>query len=90
VGKFYPVPFYEPMGYTGGIDRRIKEIVDRYQQGLNAYRKQDWDTAMVFFNAALEISPEDGPSKTLLARCRDFKINPPGKDWNGSFTMASK
>lgn len=90
IGKSGPVSVYELIGYDEDIDRSIKETIDHYHRGLNAYRTRDWDVAMKFFNAVLEVQPEDGPSKTMLARCREFKITPPGKDWNGSFTMMSK
>ena len=90
VGKKEPITIYELIGYPEDVDASISETLDNYDQGLNAYRKQDWNKALVFFNKALTATPDDGPSKTMLARCNDYKANPPGKDWNGAFTMTSK
>ena len=59
-------------------------------QGLKAYRQQEWNQALVFFNQALVAIPDDGPSKTMLARCNDYKVNPPPKDWNGAYSMLTK
>jgi adenylate cyclase len=68
----------------------LREIVDNYQKGLYAYRGQDWDNAVNFFNAVLALDPDDGPSKTMLERCGELKADPPGEDWDGSYTMRTK
>ncbi len=90
VGKEKPITIYELIGYHEDVDAPRRETLDNYTRGLNAYRKQDWNRALVFFNQGLAAIPDDGPSKTMLARCHDYKVNPPGKDWNGAFTMISK
>jgi hypothetical protein len=38
----------------------------------------------------LPLHPRDGPSQTMLSRCTEFKANPPDKDWDGGYTMATK
>lgn len=63
---------------------------EKYTDGLYAYRNQDWGKAGSFFKAALELTPDDGPSKTMLLRCNEYKITPPPEDWDGSFTMKTK
>jgi len=90
VGKFYPVPFYEPMGYTGDIDSNRVDMTKQYAAGLHAYRDQQWDKAIELFQAALTLVSGDGPSKTMLKRCFEFKESPPGEGWNGSYTMKTK
>ena len=90
VGKKEPVTVYQLLGYPEDNDDRMIETVDYYTKGLYAYRNQDWEKAVNFFKKALEITPDDGPSRTMLLRCDEFKANPPGKDWNGSFTMKTK
>ncbi|MBW2192496.1 MAG: adenylate/guanylate cyclase domain-containing protein, partial [Deltaproteobacteria bacterium] len=89
-GKKEAVGVYELLGYPGDFDERIHEMVNYYTIGLEAYRGQDWNTALMFFLKALSIKPDDGPSKTMLARCNEYKLNPPDKNWNGAFTMMSK
>ncbi|UCD86585.1 MAG: adenylate/guanylate cyclase domain-containing protein [Desulfobacterales bacterium] len=90
VGKEEPVGVYELLGYPGEIDDRIKSVIEKYTRGLRAYRNQIWDEAIGHFSAALSIEPLDGPSQTMLNRCRDFKANPPDKDWDGTFTITTK
>ncbi|MBW1835594.1 MAG: CHASE2 domain-containing protein [Deltaproteobacteria bacterium] len=90
VGKIEPVTIYQLLGYPQDIDDRTQQIVDHYTKGLDAYQKRDWNRAVESFKAALNIAPDDGPSQTMLSRCNDFKVNPPGEDWDGSYTMISK
>ncbi|RPJ15940.1 MAG: CHASE2 domain-containing protein [Desulfobacteraceae bacterium] len=90
VGRTKPVNIYELIGYAEDVDDRMRTTFELYQKGLEAYRKMDWDTAISHFISALDISINDGPSKTMLARCNEYKISPPGKDWNGAYTLTMK
>ena len=90
VGKNEPVTVYQLLGYASDIDDLAKKVNEHYAAGLHAYRNQDWDKAIQFFNAALKISPDDGPSHTMIDRSNTFKSDPPGKNWNGSYTITTK
>ncbi|MBW2173601.1 MAG: tetratricopeptide repeat protein, partial [Deltaproteobacteria bacterium] len=90
VGKEEPVAVYELLGYPGEIDGELRSVVERYTLGLGAYRNQIWDEAISHFSSALSLDPTDGPSQVLLDRCKDYKVTPPGKDWDGAFTMVTK
>jgi adenylate cyclase len=90
VGKKEPIRIYELLGYPGDFDERVHETVDFYTKGLYAYRDYDWNKAIMFFLKALSLKPDDGPSKTMLTRCNEYKHHPPGKNWDGTFTMATK
>ena len=90
VGKQEPVNIYQPLGYPELVDKKVLKAVDYYHKGLYTYRKRDWSKAIKFFGATSKLIQNDGPSKTMLARCREYKANPPGKDWNGAFTMTTK
>ncbi len=90
VGKREPVTIYELLGYPEDVDDITAEANHRYASGLAAYRKQEWTSAMLFFEAALDIAPADGPAKAMLARCEELRANPPGKEWDGVFTLKTK
>ena len=90
VGKQEPVTIYQPIGYPEFNDEKVLKAVDFYHKGLDTYRKRDWSRAIKFFEATSKLMQNDGPSKTMLARCHEYKVNPPGKDWNGAFTMKTK
>jgi adenylate cyclase len=90
IGKVEPVSVYQLLGYTTDIDPHTKEALGLYQQGLTAYRNQKWENAIDRFNRALKLTPDDGPSQTMIIRCREFMTDPPGADWDGTFAMVSK
>jgi adenylate cyclase len=89
VGKIEPIRIYELIGYREDADASMIESLEYYANGLKAYKNQRWDNAAVFFEKALKITPDDGPSKIMLARCKAFSQTPP-KSWNGVFTMETK
>jgi adenylate cyclase len=60
-----------------------------YEEGLEHYRVAKWDMAEMALQAALELSPNDGPSRTLLARIAQFRRAEP-EDWTGVWSMISK
>ncbi len=90
VGKKEPVTIYQPMGYREDTDEQTIETMGHYANGLSAYRNRDWSSAILFFKAALDVTSDDGPAKTMLARCEELRKTPPAEDWNGVFTMKTK
>jgi adenylate cyclase len=90
VGKGEPVTVYQLIGSQSDIDNGMADTVQHYASGLEAYRNQNWDLAIQQFKSALDVSPGDAPSMTMLDRCNEYKADSPGKDWDGSFTMKTK
>ena len=90
-GKTQPVAIYELIGRKGKpLDSKLERVIEAYSEGLNAYNRRHWETAIHHFIAALQIDPNDGPSKVYLERCRTLRDNPPKKDWDGVFNLLSK
>jgi adenylate cyclase len=73
-----------------GISDAKKQAIELYHQGLEAYKKKQWDVGIGLFNEALMHDPLDPPSKVYIERCMEFKDNPPPEDWDGIFTMRTK
>ncbi len=90
VGKFEPVTVYQIIGLKNQVDATLRQTVSLYEKGLACYKSGDFKTALSFFSEALTVFPEDGPSKTMSARCRTFMETPPPRDWNGVFKITSK
>ncbi len=67
-----------------------KQLLDTYNKALELYKERRWDDALQYFTKALEVSPEDGPSKLYIERCREYKLSPPPPDWDGVFVMKTK
>ena len=56
---------------------------------------QDWDKAIAAFEEAEVHEEKYVPRKTnpcllYIERCKEFKENPPGNDWDGVYNLKSK
>lgn len=90
-GKTQPVAIYELIGKKGRpLDSKRERVIEAYYEGLEAYDRRHWETAIHHFISALQVDPNDGPSKIYLERCRTLRDNPPKKDWDGVFNLLSK
>jgi adenylate cyclase len=87
-GKTRPVAIFELVGERD-IIVYSDEFLEHYAQGLQAYKSRDWDRALGEFKKALVLN-EDDVSSMYIKRCRHFKKFPPGKDWDGVFTLKTK
>ncbi len=90
-GKTKPVQVYELIGTSEtSYTDQFMEMLDLFNQGLIAYRLQQWDLAREFFEQCLRLVPDDGPSKLYIERCRFFTLNPPGPEWDGVWEFKVK
>ena len=71
-------------------DPKVMEMLENYNKGLQLYKEKKFVEAKSFFEKALAVNPEDGPSKLYAERCEMLIENPPPADWDGVFTMTSK
>jgi adenylate cyclase len=90
VGQSAPQTILEVMARSGELTPQQGLLRTRYAEALAAYRGMRWDDAKAGFNAALEISPGDGPSLALLARIDRLTADPPPADWDGAWRMEHK
>lgn len=89
-GRAQPLQVHEVLARAGGLDPAMSRLLDAYNQALALYRARRWQEAADAFAAILVDHPDDGPSKTYLARCRTYAATPPPADWNGVWTLTSK
>ncbi len=90
IGKDQPLIIYEVLGKAGEIPKSLADTVDCYAKGFNEYKQRNWSKAIAFFQMALDLTPDDGPSKAMINRCKQYMENPPPDNWDGSFTMDTK
>ena len=90
VGKSEPVRIFELLGPAGAVESGMLELKDLYVKGLDAYRRQDWDTAQQRFQDCLGLHPDDGPARVLLERIAVFRSVAPAPDWNGVWRLSEK
>ena len=88
-GRNEPVRIYEILQTKTAAVDKLFDIKDLFEKGLEAYRKQQWDTAEEMFRQCNE-KYQDMPSVVFLDRISHFKTNPPPKKWDGVFEMRVK
>jgi adenylate cyclase len=82
-GKSEPVTVYELLELAGvPLPEGKEEALRRYDRGMVEYKNHRWDAAKTHFQSALEVCPEDGPSRLYVQRCDDNIAAPPPPDWD--------
>ncbi|MBT4141121.1 MAG: HAMP domain-containing protein [Candidatus Latescibacteria bacterium] len=77
-----PVRIYELLAEEGDLDVGVKGMCKVFEQGLHAYRNQQWDLAHTHFEHCVE-QQNDAPSKVFLERVNTLRHTPPAEDWHG-------
>ncbi|MDW8295059.1 MAG: adenylate/guanylate cyclase domain-containing protein [Aquificaceae bacterium] len=83
-GKKQAVLLYELMEEN----QRNKTVKDFYEKALRSYFTGDFEEAMIKFEE-LVLEFNDGPSKTMLDRCRKLALEPPER-WEGVYVAKEK
>ena len=89
-GKTEPVGVYEILDYhTNETFPNLMDAVNCFRDGIEKYRRGDWDQAVAAFGEALKANPDDQLSQTYIERCAQLVANPPAV-WDGVWAMTSK
>lgn len=89
-GKNEPVRVFEVLEEAGKVPEVVARAMQEYEAGLTCYRDREFSAAIDKFESALEILPEDGPSKMYVERCKALLENPPEDDWDGVWRLKEK
>ncbi|WP_447972879.1 CHASE2 domain-containing protein [Nitrospira sp. Kam-Ns4a] len=89
-GKDQPVAVYELMGRKGSLSDTKRRLVDRYLEGLAAYKRRDFRSALERFTEALALDPADGVCQVYRDRARGYLAVPPPEGWDGVYELTSK
>lgn len=72
------------------ISDEKQNVLKLFSEGRKFYKLMQFKDALNCFQSALEIDPEDGPSKVYKERCSYYISNPPEDDWDGVYIMTHK
>ena len=94
-GKNEPINVYELLCENGKEPRGLDKLLKQFEQARALYLKQEWDKAIEAFETSNQLEDMSGvrhtnPSLTYISICKEFKNNPPGKDWDGVYTFKQK
>jgi adenylate cyclase len=90
VGINEPVRLYELVDEKSETPDSVREALDIFHSGLEAFENKEWSAALDLFNKVMEILPEDGPSNVYIKRCKDFMKKEPPASWDGVFNLTLK
>jgi adenylate cyclase len=89
-GKKEPIMIYEVMGFASEESDARHKLAAQFREALNAYFARDFKKAKKLCEQILSDWPEDGPSKSLIARSETYLACPPLMDWDGAWVMTKK
>ena len=95
MGKKDPAQVFELIAEAGNMPDGYDKILDAYHDALGLYKKQEWGKAIEAFKASDKLEDmfpgrKTNPSRIYIPRCEFYMENPPGDDWDGSWTLTSK
>ncbi|MDF3818803.1 adenylate/guanylate cyclase domain-containing protein [Leptospira sp. 96542] len=90
-GKNEPVKIHELIGFKSMLEQNILESATLYEEGFSFYLNQNWEKAIQSFkNAEKTKGRKDKACAMLIERCEEYKLDSPGKNWDGVFTRTHK
>jgi adenylate cyclase len=72
---------YELLGMAGE-GAESSGWVENYESGLAAYRAQDFNGAIGYFEKAIDLRGLDGASSVMIERCKQLLKAPAESGWN--------
>jgi len=90
-GISQPSWVYESLGHhTRGTFPKLASVIKAYETGVDCYQRRDWTGGLGHFAEALELAPQDRPSRIFFDRCRYYQTSPPDEAWDGVWIMQEK
>ena len=89
-GKEVAVAMFEPLGREGEVSQAILDQAGEFQQAAAAYRGQEWDAAEARLRRLQQVAPGRKLYQLFLERIAQFRLEPPGADWDGAHTFETK
>lgn len=89
-GKLEPVVIYQPLCRKEQLNEQQKDMLAKYYQAMDAYRKQNWQQAKKLFMELLAVDAQRLIYRIYLDRIAIFEKNPPPENWDGVFVHSNK
>lgn len=89
-GKDLPVAIYQVFCEKGALDEKTKNVLVKYNAGIEQYHKKSWTEAIAAFKEGLVVDPDNKACKLYVERCEYYSENPPPENWDGSFAWKTK
>jgi adenylate cyclase len=81
---------YELLCDRESVTDEIEHLCTESERALEAYLQGRFTEAIAHYESVLEIAPDDGPVRVMLARCRVYRDAPPSDGWDGVYVATTK
>ena len=89
-GKTVPERIFEPLAAEGALGAAQLVHLAQWHEALEMFRLRCWDAAAASFGELAAVPGYERLASLYLDYIRDLAANPPGEDWDGSFTLYEK
>ena len=94
-GRSRPERTYELISQKGKEPKSFHKLLPLWNDAMQLYVGKRWDAATTLFKKCDKfeenyIGRPTTPCKVYILRCEKFKLNPPGNDWDGSWSLSEK
>ena len=72
------------------LNDKTHKFLDLYAKGRQAYINRDFSKAIIYFEQAYQLEPNDKPVLIHIERAKHYQNNPPPDYWDGVHTMTRK
>lgn len=94
-GKNIGIKIYELIALTGSdpllvpTDEQI-DFARQFDKAFALYHEQRWEESIAGFEKIMQLFGKDTTAEMYIKRCKFFRDNPPGLDWDGVFHLETK
>lgn len=89
-GKNEPVTIYEPLCLAAEITADLEQQTMQFELAFEYYVNQCWDKAATILQNLIAHYPDKPLFQLYLDRVNEYANNPPGNNWDGTFTHKTK
>tara|TARA_Y100000590_G_scaffold159609_1_gene183135 strand:+ start:140 stop:2641 length:2502 start_codon:yes stop_codon:yes gene_type:complete len=94
-GRSSPEKTYELISQKGNEPKLFHKLLPYWNDAMQLYQEQKWDMAITLFKKCDNFEEDyigrlTTPSRIYILRCEKFKLDSPGSNWDGSWTLTEK
>ena len=82
--------YHQMMALIGSRTEKESKGCEIYEEALQLHWDRKWDDSIARFNDVLEYLPNDKAALSFIKRVKNYKVKPPGDDWQGQFAQTKK
>ena len=95
MGKTEPAQVFELVAEAGNMPNGYDKLIPAYDEAIKLYRNQEWEKAIEAFKSSDSLEDmfpgrKTNPSRIYIPRCEHYRDNPPGDNWDGSWSLTKK